>query len=156
MCIEAGYRSSIQVIVVWVTDDDGINSGQLWTRGHQNWHVKKKLNVWLVLVLVCFSTQKQTTKIPNLFHSAGGPSVPFGPSKLDRRCPLAEDGVSKNIQSVNFNQNCGMTQPGDSQTWIRVRQSLVLDKVGFQHWEFSIQRLEEEDGKLANVTFEIF
>lgn len=56
----------------------------------------------------------------HLFHGAGGAPVPFGPHELDRRRPLTENGVRQNIQPVDFNQNCGVTQPGDPQTWSRL------------------------------------
>lgn len=56
----------------------------------------------------------------NLFHSAGGPPVPFGSHELDRRGPLTENGVCQNIQPIYFNQNCGVAQPGDSQAWSRL------------------------------------
>lgn len=74
----------------------------------------------------------------NLFHSAGGPSVPLGPHELERRGPLAENWVSQNVQPVHFNQNRGVTQPGDSQTRTGVRQVRVLDKVWFHHWELTV------------------
>lgn len=80
-------------------------------------------------------------EILNLVHSAGGASVSFVPHELERRGSLAENWVCQNIQPVHFNQNCGMTQPGDSQAWARVREVWVLDKVRFNHWELTVQSL---------------
>lgn len=90
----------------------------------------------------CKNEKKTKT---NLFHSAGGASVPFGPHELERRGPLAENWICQNVQPIHFNQNCGMTQPGDSQTWTRVREVRVLDKVRFHHWQLTVEGLGVEE-----------
>lgn len=77
----------------------------------------------------------------NLLHSARRTSESFGSHILDRRCPLTEDWVCQNIHPIDFNQNCGMAQPCDSQPWTRAREVWVLHKVWLHHRELTIQGL---------------
>lgn len=80
-------------------------------------------------------------KHTNLFHSAGGSPVAFGPHELERRSSLAEDWICQNIQPIHFNQNSCVAQPGDSHSWRGVRRLWVSNKVRLHHRERTIQGL---------------
>ncbi len=139
-----------------MTNDNSIDPGQLLARGQKmkprNEGRSQETRPGSNIVMEVFALLK--IKALHLFHSAGGPSEPFGPHELERWGPLAENWVCQNIQPIYFNQNCGMTQPGDSQAWARVREVWVLDKIRFHHWELAVQSLRrrrssQEGGKSA-------
>lgn len=97
------------MIVMRVTDEDSVDPRQLLA-GERGMKQTSKQTVFLML----------RDNKSDLFHGAGGSSVPFGPHELNWTGSLTKNGVCQNIHALHLNQNRGVAEPSDSQTWMRV------------------------------------